>query len=61
MVIFATTRIKENSIKKAGSLFYVAWVSQLLKFIDKKSNKEITPEEVERFLKHLNQMRALRL
>ncbi len=28
--------------------FYVAWVSQFFKFIDKKSTEEITPEEVER-------------
>jgi hypothetical protein len=37
--------------------FYVAWVSQFYKFIDKKSTEEFTPEEVERFLKHLTKNR----
>ncbi len=44
-------------VSKKRVPFYVAWFSQFFKFIDKKSNEEITPEEVERFLKHLTKKR----
>ncbi len=37
--------------------FYVAWVSEFFKFVDKKSTEEITPKEVERFLKYLTKKR----
>ena len=44
-------------VSKERVLLYVAWVSQFFKFIDKKSTEEITPKEVERFLKHLTKKR----
>ena len=44
-------------VSKKRVPFYVAWVSQFFKFIDKKSTEEITPEEIERFLKHLTKKR----
>ena len=44
-------------VSKKRVPFYVAWVSQFFKFVDKKSTEEITPEEVERFLKHLTKKR----
>jgi site-specific recombinase XerD len=40
-------------VSKKQVPFYVAWVSQFFKFVDKKSTEEIPPKEVERFLKHL--------
>jgi len=40
-------------VSKKRVPFYMAWVSQFFTFIDKKSTEEITPEEVERFLKYL--------
>ncbi len=44
-------------VSKKRVPFYVAWVSQFFKFVDKKSTEEITYEEVERFLKHLTKKR----
>ena len=38
----------KRMVSKKRVSFYVAWVLQFYKFIDKKSTEEITPEEVER-------------
>ena len=35
-------------VSKKRVPFYVAWVSQVFKFVDKKSTEKITPKEVER-------------